>query len=140
MEVICPNGKISISYRNRSKEKQGVEFLFTKSQCRDCPLREKCTHSKTIRNVFIGEYYFDLKKGREHYQTESYKEASKNRYRIERRHADKVRNHGLRRSRYRGLERTSIHSLLSSMASNIKRMSKLILERKPRDQSALLPT
>ena len=81
-----------------------------------------------------------LKRGREHYQTDEYKEASKKRWLIERKHADKVRNHGLRRSRYRGLERTGIHSLLSTMASNIKRMSKLIYEKRQRDQSALLQT
>jgi hypothetical protein len=138
MEVICPNGKISTSYRDHPK-KQGIEFKFKKSQCHDCPLREKCTRSKTIRTVFISEYQSDLKRGREHYQTDSYKEGSQNRYRIERRHADKVRNHGLRRSRYRGLERTWIHSLLSSIASNVKRMSKLILVKEQRDSSVLLP-
>jgi transposase len=138
MEVICPNGEISTSYRDQPK-KQGIEFKFKKSQCHDCPLREKCTHSKTIRTVFISEYQSDLKRGRKHYQTDSYKEGSQNRYRVERRHADKVRNHGLRRSRYRGLERTWIHSLLSSIASNVKRMSKLILEREQQDPSVLLP-
>jgi transposase len=138
MEVTCPNGKTSTSYRDRAKKKQGYEFRFTKSQCHGCPLRTKCTNSKTVRNVFISEYYFDLKRGREHYKTETYIEASKNRWLIERRHADKVRNHGLRRSRYRGLDKTWIHSLLSSIASNIKRMSKLIMEKRQREKSALL--
>jgi len=100
-----------------------------KSHCNGCPLRAQCTTSKTVRSVYISNYYFDLKRGRAHYQTEKYKEARKNRWLIERRHADKVRNHGLRRSRYRGLERTSIHALMSSIASNIKRMSKLIFEK-----------
>ncbi|GAA3332691.1 hypothetical protein GCM10020331_093860 [Ectobacillus funiculus] len=90
--------------------------------------------------MYISNYYFDLERGREHYQTDEYKEASKkNRWLIERRHADKVRNHSLRRSRYRGLERTSIHSLLSTIACNVKRMSKLITQKKQqREKSALL--
>jgi transposase len=138
MKVTCPNGKTSISYRDRIQQRQGYEFRFTKSQCRDCPLRAKCTTSKTIRNVFISEYFFDLKRGREHYQTDAYKEASKYRWLIERRHADKVRNHGLRRSRYRGLDRTWIHSLMSTIASNMKRMSKLMIEKQQRDRSVLL--
>ena len=142
LQVTCPNGVTTNKYRDRTKQddRKGFEFRFTKTQCQDCPLREQCTTSKSVRNVFISEYYFDLKRGREHYQTDEYKEASKKRWLIERKHADKVRNHGLRRSRYRGLERTGIHSLLSTMASNIKRMSKLIYEKRQRDQSALLQT
>ncbi|MDQ0879190.1 IS1182 family transposase [Peribacillus sp. V2I11] len=140
MEVTCPNGVTTDKYRDRTKDRKGHEFRFTKLQCQGCPLRTQCTNSKTVRNVFISEYYFDLKRGREHYHTNEYREAGKKRWLIERKHADKVRNHGLRRSRYRGLERTGIHSLLSSMASNIKRMSKLIYEKRQRDQSALLQT
>jgi hypothetical protein len=49
-----------------------------------------------------------------------------------------VKNHSLRRSRFRGLERTSIHSLLSTIASNVKRMSKLITQKQQREESALL--
>jgi transposase len=129
MIVTCPAGKCSSRYKEK-QERSGYDFAFTKSQCMDCPLREKCTTSKTLRWVYISEYFHDLRKGREHYETVAYKEARKNRWIIERRHADKVRNHGLRRSRYRGLNRTSIHSLMSTIASNIKRMTKLILEKR----------
>ncbi|MFB9760237.1 IS1182 family transposase [Ectobacillus funiculus] len=140
MKLTCPNGVSTTRYRekkNRGKE-EGYEFIYTKSRCQGCPLRSKCTNSKTVRHVYISNYYFDLERGREHYQTDEYKEASKNRWLIERRHADKVRNHSLRRSRYRGLERTSIHSLLSTIACNVKRMSKLITQKQQREKSALL--
>lgn len=137
MVVTCPAGKISTRYKEK-QGRPGYDFAFTKSQCIDCPLRSQCTTSKTLRYVYISEYFHELEKGREHYRTEAYKEASKNRWLIERRHADKVRNHGLRRSRYRGLERTWIHSLLSTMAANIKRMSKLITKKRQRDKSALV--
>lgn len=129
MQVTCPNGITTNKFKKSKKNREGFEFRFMKSQCNGCPLRAQCTTSKTVRSVYISNYYFDLKRGRAHYQTEKYKEARKNRWLIERRHADKVRNHGLRRSRYRGLERTSIHALMSSIASNIKRMSKLIFEK-----------
>lgn len=140
MEITCPNNVTTNKFRDRSKrdDRKGYEFCFTKSQCQGCSLRNRCTSSKSVRNVFISKYYFDLKRGREHYQTAEYREASKNRWLIERKHADKVRNHGLRRTRYLGVERTWIHSILSSIASNIKRMSKLITEGRTRDKSALL--
>lgn len=142
MQVTCPNDVISKAYRDRTKEKDrnGFEFRFTKTQCQDCPLKAKCTTSKSVRNVFISDYYAEFQRAREHYKTDEYKEARKSRWLIERRHADKVRNHGLRRSRYRGLERTYIHALLSTIASNVKRMTKLIAEKRQRDQSALLVT
>lgn len=140
MEVTCPNGVTTNKYRDRTQQKDqnGYEFRFKKTQCLGCPIRSQCTTSKTIRNVFISEYYFDFKRGREHYQTKEYKEASKNRWLVERKHADKVKYHGLRKSRYRGLERTWIHALLSSIASNIKRMTTLIIKKSKWDKSALL--
>jgi transposase len=138
MIVTCPAGETSTRYKVK-KDREGYDFAFTKTQCKECPLRSKCTNSKTVRYVYISEFYYDLQRGRAHYKTEAYREARKSRWIIERRHADKVRNHGLRRSRYRGLQRTEIHALISTIASNIKRMSKLILEKRRRDQSTLLP-
>ncbi|HEY3424292.1 MAG TPA: IS1182 family transposase [Negativicutes bacterium] len=135
MTVICPSGKKSTRYKEK-KDRSGCEFAFRKSQCSDCPLRSQCTTSKSVRWVYISEYFHELQQGREHYKTETYKDARKNRWIIERRHADKVANHGLRRSRYRGLDRTWIHSLLSTIASNIKRMTKLLTHT--RNKSALL--
>lgn len=141
MQVTCPNGVVSKKFRDRTQEVQkGYEFRFLKSQCQNCPLRAQCTTSKTVRNVFISDYYAEFKLAREHYKSDAYKAASKQRWLIERRHADKVKNHGLRRSRYRGLERTYIHALLSTIASNIKRMTKLFTEKRRQDQSALLAT
>lgn len=143
MQVTCPNGIVSHSYRDRTKAKEdraGYEFRFTKTQCQDCPLRAQCTTSKSIRNVFISDYYAEFQQAREHYKTDEYKEARKSRWLIERRHADKVRNHGLRRSRYRGLERAYIHALMSTIASNVKRMTKLIMEKRKQERSALLVT
>lgn len=94
---------------------------------------------KNPRNVYITDYYHDLKKGREHYRTDEYKEASKQRHKVERRHADQVKNHGLRHSRFIGLKRTRIHGLMSAIASNIKRMAKLFLGKFPRGISAPSP-
>ncbi|OXM82273.1 IS1182 family transposase [Paenibacillus rigui] len=141
MQVTCPNGIVSKAYRDRNKareDRNGFEFRFTKTQCQDCPLKAKCTSSKSVRNVFISNYYEEFQQAREHYKSDEYKEARKSRWLIERRHADKVRNHGLRRTRYRGLERTYIHALLSTIASNVKRMTKLITDKRQREQSALL--
>lgn len=137
MTVTCPSGKSSTRYKQK-QGRPGYEFAFTKTQCVDCPLRSQCTTSKTLRYVYISEYFDELQRARDHYQTDSYREARKQRWIIERRHADKVMNHGLRRSRYRGLGRTWIHALLSTIASNVKRMSTLLNARRKRETYALL--
>ena len=132
MTVTCPAGRTSTRFKQKHG-RPGCDFAFTKSQCVDCPLRSQCTTSKTQRYVYISEYFEELQRAREHYRTDSYREARKQRWVIERRHADKVMNHGLRRSRYRGL----VHALLSTIASNVKRMSTLLNAQRKRETCTL---
>ena len=56
--------------------------------------------------------------------------SQQDRSKIEHRIADLTRYCGMRRSRYRGLVRTKVHVLLAAIASNVKRMARL-LSRKP---------
>ena len=59
-------------------------------------------------------------------ETEDGKAAYRNRYKVEHKIADLARYCGMRHSRYRGLERASIHTLLSAIVSNVKRMARLL--------------
>jgi transposase len=139
MMVTCPAGETTSKLLLR-KDRPGTDFKFKTAQCKHCKLRSKCTKSpQKPRTVYFSDFHFDLKKGREHYRTDKYKEASKQRHKVERRHADQVKNHGLRHSRFIGLERTRIHGLMSAIASNIKRMAKLFLGKFPRGISAPSP-
>jgi hypothetical protein len=61
-------------------------------------------------------------------ETEEGKAAYRNRYKIEHKVADLARWCGMRRSRYRGLTRAAIHTLLAAIVSNIKRMARLLWE------------
>ena len=54
------------------------------------------------------------------------KEVYRNRYKIEHKVADLARWCGMRRCRYRGLVKAGIHTLLAAIASNVKRMAKLM--------------
>jgi len=63
---------------------------------------------------------------RERLATEEGKQAYRNRYKIEQKMADLTRYCGLRRCRYRGIDRAGIHTLLATMVCNIKRMVKLL--------------
>jgi hypothetical protein len=53
IQVTCPNGVVSKAYRDRTNAKEdrtGFEFRFTKTQCQDCPVKPKCTTSKSVRH------------------------------------------------------------------------------------------
>ncbi len=58
--------------------------------------------------------------------TEEGKQAYRNCYKIDQKVADLTRYCGMRRCRYRGLDRAGIHTLLATIDCNIKRMAKLL--------------
>ena len=128
VKLMCPAGHIStncyseILYNNNS----GYAFQFKPSLCNTCPLKAKCIKNNKGRRVYISYYepYFRL--ARERLATEEGKQAYRNRYRIEQKIADLTRYCGLRRCRYRGLNRAGIHALLATTVCNIKRMVKLL--------------
>ena len=131
VKLMCPAGHISTScyseilYNNKS----GNAFQFKPSLCNTCPLKAKCIKNNKGRRVYISYYepYFRL--ARERLATEEGKEAYGNRYKIEQKVADLTRYCGLRRCRYRGLDRAHIHTLLATTVCNIKRMVKLLWEK-----------
>ncbi len=61
-------------------------------------------------------------------KTEAFEEAINNRFKIERRFATMVRNHGLQRNRYVKLKGAKIYITLANMACNIIRMVNLIFK------------
>lgn len=129
--VSCPAGQTTVRQR-ASGDKEGVDYLFDARLCRACPLRAECTPSACQTNnigrtVFISEYRGEYAQAREHNQTAAYSEVRKLHPRVERKHADKVRYHGARRARYRGLERVTIQCLLTNIVVNVKRIVRLVM-------------
>ncbi len=61
-------------------------------------------------------------------ETKEFKEAINKRFKVERRFATMVRNHGLRRCRYLRTERAKIHITLANMACNIVRVVNLLCQ------------
>ena len=61
-------------------------------------------------------------------KTEVFEYASNNCYKVERRFATMVRNHGLRRCRYLRVRGAKIHITMANMACNIIRMVNLLLQ------------
>jgi transposase len=131
IKLMCPAGHISTNCYNEilynyQLNKPGYAFRFKPSLCNICSLKAKCVKNKQGRRVYISYYepYFRL--ARERLASEEGKQAYRNRYKIEQKVADLTRYCGLRRCRYRGLDRAHIHTLLATTVCNIKRMVKLL--------------
>jgi transposase len=131
IKLMCPAGHISTNcyseiLYNYQLNKPGYAFQFKSSLCNVCPLKAKCVKNKQGRRVYISYYepYFRL--ARQRLATEEGKQAYRNRYKIEQKIADLTRYCGLRKCRYRGLDRARVHTLLATTVCNIKRMVKLL--------------
>ena len=128
IKLMCPAGHISTSCYSEIlyNNKPGYAFQFRASRCNVCPLKPKCVRNNEGRRVYVSYYepYFRL--ARERLATEEGKQAYRNRYKIEQKVADLTRYCGLRRCRYRGLDRARTHALLATIVCNIKRMAKLL--------------
>ncbi len=131
IKLMCPAGHISTNcysevLYNYQLNKPGYAFRFRPSLCNVCVLKAKCVKNKQGRRVYISYYepYFRL--ARERLATEEGQQAYRNRHKIEQKVADLTRYCGLRRCRYRGLARASVHTLLATTVCNIKRMVKLL--------------
>lgn len=129
--ITCPHGITTSNFYERfSKKTQSniLRFKFDKADCKNCPLREKCQplDKKGARSLELDERYRVLKEDLKRMDSEEFQTAMNRRFIVERRFATLVKNHGLRRSRYIGLERATIHIMLANLACNIKRMVVLL--------------
>jgi len=127
----CPGGCIATHsrravFRGVGQQKKGRVYQFSPDQCNACEIKQRCHLGNRGRAVYISYYYPLFQEMKERLQTEAGQEASRCRTRIEHKVADLTRYCGMRRSRYRGLVRTSIHVLLAAIVSNVKRMVRLL--------------
>jgi len=134
--VTCPNGVTTEKYVMKYSEtnnKEFIRFKFDKKICCQCPLKEQCLYRdkngkllRSSRVVDISPRYDAVIHDMKRNATEEFIEARNKRYKVERRFATMVRNHGLRRCRYLGLKGAKIHITLANMACNIVRMVNLL--------------
>ncbi len=144
--VTCPAGCVAghsarCAFHSEGQQKRGRVYQFSQAQCGVCNLREKCHHGQMKsgrgRAVYISYYHHLFERMRARMNGEAGQEAYRNRYKVEHKIADLARYCGMRRSRYRGLSRAKMHTLLSAIASNVKRMARLLW--KVADGSPLAP-
>lgn len=138
VSVICPNGITTEDYvitRNKTNNTDFKVFKFNKAICQQCPLRDQCLYkdkngkiASKGRRLDVPLRYDAVLKDMKRVETKEFEEAINKRFKIERRFATMVRNHGLRRCRYVRLGRAKIHITLANMACNIVRLVNLLCQ------------
>lgn len=124
--LTCPAGQTTTNHERTSSE-TGEKFRFSKKQCGACPLREKCLTGPQVksRTVTKNDYDAEYQAARAKAKTPEYAKVRKEHPAIERKLAEMVRWHNLRRARYRGLAKVRRQALLTGLTINLKRIVKL---------------
>ena len=137
---ICPNGQL-LSYRTTNR--QGYrQYHSDPEQCRNCPVRDKCTQSSHATKVLTRHVW---ESSRERTDQHRLSRVGKRIYKrrketVERSFADAKQLHGHRYARFRGLARVQQQCLLAATAQNIKKIALLLSRMGPNLPSSGLPT
>ena len=127
-QAVCPAGHTSTQCSRLENPQTGqVDYRFEWSyHCDRCPLQSQCTKARSGRRMLVvGQYHDHLQQRRREMQTEAFREAMKQRNGIEGTISEFARNGG-RRTRYRGLTKTSLCNYLHGAAINAKRWIRLL--------------
>jgi transposase len=128
---ICPNGQL-LSYRTTNREGYR-QYHSDPDQCRNCPVRQKCTQSGNATKV-VTRHVWEASRERmdQHRLNRVGKRIYKRRKEtVERSFADAKQLHGHRYARMRGLARVQQQCLLAATAQNIKKIALLMSRMSP---------
>jgi IS5 family transposase len=125
--ITCPAQKTTTTYTKNEKTKAFV-YRFSQKDCQNCKLKSQCTTGK-YRSVSISFYHEEFEKARKFNETEDYKTLQEERKQIESKFAEMKNIHGLKRARYRGLERVTIQAILTAIVVNLKNFIRLLFEQ-----------
>lgn len=127
--VTCPAGQTS-SYRHRNREDRGWMYQFKRDMCEKCESLPLCmSHppkgwsGKTVRK---NDYEEEYRRARAKATTAEYGEVRAEHPKVERKLGEMLNRHGGRRARYHGHEKVSIQEVMAGMATNVKRIVRLL--------------
>jgi transposase len=125
--VTCPQGHTTKQWYERtgSRGKPALQAKFPAAICHACPVRERCTTSQNAGRqiAFLPEPEFKaLQAAREREQTDDFKETYKKRAGVEGTISQAVGVLGMRRTRYRALDKVHLQHLMTAAAMNLMRV------------------
>ena len=124
-QVICPAGQVNKTwYDTTDRHGEPVSRIrFDPRVCQSCLLRQHCTHGTEARGLTLRpkERHEALQIARQREHTDDFKEIYRKRAGVEGTISESVRDQGLRRARYIGLDKTQLQSLATAAAINLTR-------------------
>lgn len=126
-KAVCPGGHESRQCSRLENHKTGqVDYRFEwAGLCDDCSLQKQCTKSRSGRRMLIvGEFHNDLQQRRREMQTDEFKKQMHQRNGVEGTISEFCRAGG-RRTRYRGLAKTTLANYFMGAAVNANRWIRL---------------
>ena len=126
-KVICPQGKESRYWKpwTKKRKKPMVQVHFHQKDCEMCPARALCTKRKNgPRELTFQEktYQQTLDYARKRQKSKEFKEVYTIRSGVEGTISQAAFAHGIRRTRYIGLDKTHLQQVAASAAINLKRV------------------
>jgi transposase len=134
-QATCPEGNVSVKWTPRTDQHghPKIAIRFGLHDCRDCPVRALCTRSATAPRILAVRTQAEfevLQSARKLQQTEAFQVRYAQRSGIEGTHSQAVRSLGLRRTRYLGLMKTSLHHVFTAAAINLIRFDAFLEGKK----------
>lgn len=137
--AICPAGKRSV-HRCLIKETRNKDTYYRYEwgrQCDTCDQQQECTNRKSGRRELVVGLHHDLLQARRiEMKTEEFRKRMNQRAGIEGTVSECKRGYGLGRTRYRGLENTTLANYMIGAAVNVRRwFARLLWEDKENAQN-----
>jgi transposase len=139
-KAICPQGQQSQIWRpgQGKRGEERVQVYFDPAVCQQCPVKAACTKSekggRTLTLTSEQAHTLIQKRRKEQYEKD-FQEKYGQRSGVESTMSEGVRSHGMRRSRYVGLQKTQLQMTAIAAAMNLVRIHALLV----REQAGLPP-
>ena len=128
-QAICPAGLTSARcsfIREAYSSRSFYYFEWARSACETCAIRQQCISARTkqtFRSLQVNEHYMHAQHRRRLCRTPDYRKRMQRRNGIEATISELKRAYGIRRARYRGLDKNGLLSCLAAAACNLRRWS-----------------
>lgn len=138
--LTCPQD-VTVKQSYHEYQKDIRMFHFPYSKCTKCPVQKQCTTSEEgRRTVGISSVNTELREAEIYNSTKQFKKDMELRPPIEGKLSELKRYHGLRRARFRGIQKFGLQCYFTAAAVNIKRWIKVTMDKlrpKPREAWAV---
>ncbi len=127
-QAVCPAGQVSTNcsrLEGKATGRVSYRLEWNNATCGRCERSRQCLGSnQKHRSLLVGEHHAHLQQRRKEMQTEQFKKDMQHRNGIEGTQSELVRGYGMRRARYRGIERVTLQNYLIGAACNLSRYTR----------------